>query len=101
MGVLVVHGAVWQRGLQAVGVVGGVHAARAVEQSQAVGHLVVQVVAALRQHGAAVVVAIDAAGSRQTSILQHVAVHLGWLVQIAGRVVLYKETRGTSVSQVH
>lgn len=94
VGVLVVHGAVWQRGVAAVGVVGGVHAPGAVEQRQAVGHLVVQVVAALGQHGAAVAVAVEAAGPGQRGVLQHVTVHLRRLVQIARGVILCEE--GTS-----
>lgn len=48
MGVLVVHGAVRQGGIPGVGVVGGVQTTSAIEQCQAIGHLVVQVVAALR-----------------------------------------------------
>lgn len=57
-------------------------AARAVEQRQAVGELVVEVVAALGQHLAGVsVTSVEAAvdvggGRRQSGVLQDVAVHL-------------------------
>lgn len=32
---------------------------------------------------------IDAAGARQRGVLKNMAIHLCWLVQIAGRVILY------------
>ena len=87
--VLAVAGAAGQRAVVAV----REQAAGAVEQRQAVGEFVVEVVAALGQHGAAVPVAavdaaVDAAGAGQRGVLQDVAVHLGRLVQVTGGVIL-------------
>lgn len=70
-----------------------VQAAGAVEQRQAVGQFVMEVVAALREDRAAVAVAtvhaaVDVGGAGQGRVLQDMAVHLRWLVQVARGVVL-------------
>lgn len=96
--VVALPGAVGQRAVVAVGVSGREQAAGAVEQRQGVGQLVVQVVAALGQQRAAVAVAavhaaVDAARAGQRGVLQHVAVHLSRLVQVAGGVVLCSRGR--------
>lgn len=43
---------------------------------------------------AAVDAAVDAAGAGQRCVLENMAVHLCWLVQVAGGVVLYRDRGG-------
>lgn len=93
VGVIALPGAAGQGAVVAVWVAAGVQAAGAVEQRQAVGEFMMEVVAALRQDGAAVAVApvhaaVDVGGAGQRRVLQDVAVHLRRLVQVAGGVVL-------------
>lgn len=56
--------------------------------------------APLGEYGATVAVAhvdtpVDAARAGQRGVLEDMAVHLCWLVQVAGRVVLYSRERET------
>lgn len=69
--------------------------ARGEQVAGAVGEFVVEVVAPLGQHGTTQPVAtvdapIDATGAGQSGVLQHVAIHLCGLVEVAWRVVLYR-----------
>lgn len=94
VGVIALPGAAGQGAIVAVWVARCVQAAGAVEQCQAIGQFMMEVVAALRQDGAAVAVApvdaaVDVGGAGQRRVLQDVAVHLSRLVQVAGRVVLW------------
>lgn len=82
-----------QGAVVAVRVARGVKATGAVEQRQAIGQFVMEVVAALRQDGATVTVAtmhgaVDVGGAGQRRVLQDVAVHLRRLVKVAWGVVL-------------
>lgn len=91
--VIALRGVAGQGAVVAVWVARGVQATGAVEQRQAIGEFMMEVVAALRQDGATVAVAtvhaaVDVGGARQRRVLQDVAVHLRRLVQVAGRVVL-------------
>lgn len=76
-------------------VAAGVEAAGAVEQRQAVGEFVVKVVASLGYEGTVAIPArdpaVDAAGARQRGVLENMAVHFCWLVQVPRRVVLWEK----------
>lgn len=76
-------------------VAAGVEAAGAVEQRQAVGEFVVKVVASLGYEGTVAIPArdpaVDAAGARQRGVLENMAVHFCWLVQVSRRVVLWEK----------
>lgn len=91
--VIALPGVAGQGAVVAVWVARGVQATSAVEQRQAIGEFMMEVVAALRQDGAVVAeatvhAAVDVGGARQCRVLQDVAIHLRWLVQVAGGVVL-------------
>lgn len=93
VGVIALPGVAGQGAVVAVWVAPGVQAAGAVEQRQAIGEFMMEVVAALRQDGAAVAVAtvhaaVDVGGAWQRRVLQDVAVHLRRLIQVAWGVVL-------------
>lgn len=69
-----------------------VEATGAVEQRQAIGKFVVEVVASLGNECTVAVpprdAAVDAAGARQRGVLENMAIHFSWLVQVPWRVVL-------------
>lgn len=69
-----------------------VEAAGAVEQRQAIGEFVVEVVASLGNEGTMAVpprdAAIDVARAGQRGVLENMAVHFSRLVQVPRRVVL-------------
>lgn len=90
--VLALPGAMGQGAVVAVWVAWCVHAAGAIEQRQSVGEFVMEVMAALWKDGATVPVApmdpsVEPAGDRKRGVLENVAVHFRWLVQVAWRVI--------------
>ncbi len=94
--VIVLRGVVGQRGVMCVRMPRRVEASWSVQQSQTVGHLVVEMMAGLGHHGSGVSTArvyasIHMAGARQRGIFQNIAVHLCRLVQVTRRVVFYRE----------
>lgn len=104
VGVIALPGAVGQGAIVAMRVARRVQTACAVEQRQAIGQFMMEVVATLRQDGAAVAVApvdapVDASGAGERGVLQHMAVHLCWLVQVAGRVVLCSKREETEMME--
>lgn len=104
VGVIALPGAVGQGAIVAVWVARRVQAASAVEQRQAIGQFMMEVVAPLRQDGAAVAVTpvdapVDAGGAGERGVLQHMAVHFRWLVQVAGWVVLCSKQEETEMME--